>query len=160
MRLPLTRLAVPLAVWAITLALPIPSLAEPIVLSDGAGGPLAHAYFRWRYVANRGDTVEVRVPCASACTLVLVHIPRDRLCIGKDGAFGFHQTRTKLSPEGEEPIVWQASPYWTKWLYEKYPEGIRNWLEARGGIEGLPYEGYHKLWAPELWKMGYRKCQD
>ena len=34
------------------------------------------------------------------------------------------------------------------------------WIAAFGGVEKLPLSGYWYLEAPELWKMGYRRCAD
>jgi len=44
-------------------------------------------------------------------------------------------------------------------MFDSYPEDIRAWIDSKGGIALLPYEGFLVLLAPELWKMGYRKCE-
>jgi hypothetical protein len=36
--------------------------------------------------------------------------------------------------------------------------GSIEWIAQRGGIWGMPLNGYWILTAPELWKMGYRRC--
>jgi hypothetical protein len=52
----------------------------------------------------------------------------------------------------------RPSPESTQWMISMYPDDIRGWLVARGGLEKMPIEGYWKLPASDLWKMGYRRC--
>jgi len=47
-----------------------------------------------------------------------------------------------------------------KWMVDSYPADIRAWIDAKGGYAKLPMNGYWVLTAPDLWKMGYRKCDD
>jgi hypothetical protein len=45
-------------------------------------------------------------------------------------------------------------------MFDSYPQDIRTWLQQKGGLEKMAHGA--KLWAllaPELWKMGYRKCE-
>lgn len=46
-------------------------------------------------------------------------------------------------------------------MIDSYPADIRDWIEAKGGFDRMPIG--KNLWtlpASELWKMGYRKCND
>jgi hypothetical protein len=48
----------------------------------------------------------------------------------------------------------------TQWMIERYPADIRGWIVAHGGFEKIPYVSYLRLQAWDLWKMGYRRCND
>jgi hypothetical protein len=46
-------------------------------------------------------------------------------------------------------------------MFDSYPQDIRTWLQQRGGIEKMPGGvGFWAISASELWKMGYRKCEE
>jgi hypothetical protein len=100
-------------------------------------------------IASAGGPVKILGMCQSGCTMATVHIPKDRLCFGERGYLNFHQARYA---DGR-PAVKS-----TEWMIKNYPADIRDWLIAKGGLEKMPLEGYWKLPASELWKMGYRKC--
>ena len=40
------------------------------------------------------------------------------------------------------------------------PKDIRAWINAKGGYKKMPIEGVWTLSAPDLWKMGHRRCSD
>jgi hypothetical protein len=134
--------------------------SQKIALYNGQGGPLLEADYRWKLIDFFGAEVEIRGPCQSACTLVISRVRKDKLCFDPNGLLAFHQTRNKLSPEDEKPIRWEPNDKATKWLVDSYPADIRAWIERWGGVSMLPYDGYWFLRAPELWEMGYRKCED
>ena len=48
----------------------------------------------------------------------------------------------------------------TKEMVDSYPKDIRAWINAKGGYKKMPIDGVWTLPAPDLWKMGYRKCGD
>jgi hypothetical protein len=43
-------------------------------------------------------------------------------------------------------------------MFDAYPKDIRAWLNAKGGLDKMPLNGYWLMTASELWKMGYRDC--
>jgi hypothetical protein len=90
--------------------------------------------------------------CQSACTLVMSNVPRERICFSATGYLNFHWASVA---DGKI-----ASREYTQWMIESYPADIRAWIEAKGGINKMPVWWMWKLTAPELWKMGYRKCPD
>jgi hypothetical protein len=107
---------------------------------------------QWKVIAEAGGPVEILGMCQSACTLVMAHVPKDRLCFGQDGYLNFHQARSSLDGS--------LAPETTKWMIRHYPDDIRNWIDRQGGVEMLPTHTYWTLRASELWKMGYSKCVD
>jgi hypothetical protein len=135
-------------------AYPLATRPEPrkVVVHYGPGGLLSESKEQWVLSAAAGDTVEIRGPCFSACTLVVSYIPRERLCFDRRGRLAFHLARDRFE-SGEWPNL-NA----TKELVESYPADIRAWMDARGGFLQLPYNGFWELPALELWAMGYRRC--
>jgi hypothetical protein len=144
----------------LTLASSAQVAPQKIVVYDGQGGPIVEADSRWKTIDFFGPDVEIRGPCRSACPLVISRIRKDKLCFGEKGSLWLHQTRDLLSKPGEEPKRWEPNDKATKWLVDSYPPDIRAWIEGRGGVTKLPYDGYWFLFAPDLWEMGYRKCED
>jgi len=121
------------------------------VLYDEPGGEVTAHWQRWMKLAGSGDDVEIRGTCASACTLIMAHIPNDRLCFGENATLQFHPSRNANT--GEPSIET------TKWMINQYPQDIRLWIEAKGGIDKMGLLQMWQLDAPELWRMGYRKCE-
>ena len=56
---------------------------QKIVLYEERGGRIVYHWERWKALAAQGGEVEIRGPCWSACTLIMAHIPRERLCFDK-----------------------------------------------------------------------------
>jgi hypothetical protein len=48
----------------------------------------------------------------------------------------------------------------TMWMVNQYPDDIRNWIEAKGGVAKMPLNTFWTLPASDLWQMGYRRCAD
>jgi len=46
----------------------------------------------------------------------------------------------------------------SKWMFDNYPQNIRDWLKANGGLEKMSIGEMWELPAKVLWRMGYRKC--
>jgi hypothetical protein len=57
------------------------ALAEVIDVTDNHGGRVDQYDARWRAVASRDVGVRVIGPCKSACTVLLAHIPRSKICV-------------------------------------------------------------------------------
>jgi hypothetical protein len=133
-------------------ALP-PSPNRTVVYADN-GGPIAAHKQRWVLAGAMGDTVEIRGPCASACTQVMSYVPRQRICFDDNGLLAFHLTRNQNLATGE----WVRNDADTKALVESYPTDIQDWIDSRGGYLQLPFNSWWVLRAPELWAMGYSRC--
>src|ERR1043166_9105908 len=67
--------------------------AETIDVSDNHGGRVAEYDARWAAHARSGASVRIVGPCQSACTVLLGHIPRSRICVTPEASFGFHLAR-------------------------------------------------------------------
>ena len=80
-----------------------------------------------------GENVIVDGLCASACTLVLGFIPRDRLCITPRAVFGFHQAYDAgVAKTGA--LLQVANREASEYLFHKYPRPVRDWIFVHGGL--------------------------
>jgi hypothetical protein len=123
---------------ALSLVASLPASAGMIRISDDLGGLLPDYAYRFSRMAMDGDSVVISGRCASACTLALIYVPRDKLCAMPGAKFQFHQTS---GPEGGP------------WLRRNYPPALVRWIDARGGLTAkvLTLEG------PEL-RQFVRPC--
>ena len=115
-----------------------PAFAETIDVSDNHGGRVADYNARWAGHASRGVNVRIVGPCQSACTVLLGHIPRSRICVTPNASFGFHLARLEVA---------------TKTLWNAYQADIRAWINARGGLT----KEFIWMRAPDTYKY-FRKC--
>jgi hypothetical protein len=115
-----------------------PALAETIDISDDHGGSVAHYAARWSALEARGVSVRIVGPCQSACTVLLGHIPRAKICVTPAASFGFHLAHLKSATD----TLWAA-----------YQPDIRAWIAAHGGLRP------DLMWmrAPDTYKY-FRRC--
>lgn len=100
-----------------------------IRIADDRGGRIGTYVDRYQDLRSSGETVMIDGLCASACTIVLGAVPRDRICVTSNANLGFHAAwdygangRTVTNPEA------------TQMLYSMYPTQVRRWISARGGL--------------------------
>lgn len=119
-------------------AVPLPVQAETINVSDSHGGSVAAYDARWAAIAARGANVRIVGPCQSACTVLLGHIPRRKICVTRNASFGFHLAHL---------------PSATATLWNAYQSDIRAWITAHGGLT------HEFIWmrAPDIFRY-FRKC--
>jgi hypothetical protein len=126
-----------LAACALALAA-LPVHAENIDVYDDHGGSVAAYDARWAGYAARGVSVRVVGPCQSACTVLLGHIPRSRICVTTEARFGFH-------------LAHLASA--TATLRAAYAPDIMSWINAHGGLT----KDFIWMRAPGIYKY-FKKC--
>lgn len=112
--------------------------AETIDVDDSHGGRVADYDARWSGLSARGASVRIVGPCQSACTVLLGHIPRNRICVTPNASFGFHLAKR----ESATATLWNA-----------YSGDIRQWINQHGGLTG------EFIWmrAPDTYRY-FRKC--
>jgi hypothetical protein len=112
--------------------------AESIDVSDNHGGRVSEYDAHWADLAARGVNVRIVGPCQSACTVLLGHIPRSRICVTPAASFGFHLAKL---------------PAATATLWGAYPSDIRSWIDQHGGLTG------QFIWmrAPDTYRY-FKKC--
>jgi hypothetical protein len=112
--------------------------AETIAVSDNHGGSVAQYDQRWAGLAARGVSVRIVGPCQSACTVLLGHIPRARICVTGNARFGFHLAHL---------------PQMTAVLWSSYASDIKAWIEAHGGLK----KDFIWMRAPDIYRY-FHKC--
>ena len=112
--------------------------AETIDVDDNHGGRVSEYNARWSGLAARGVNVRIVGPCQSACTVLLGHIPRSRICVTPEASFGFHLAKRADA---------------TATLWNAYGGDIRGWINKHGGL------GADFIWmrAPDTYRY-FRKC--
>ena len=111
---------------------------ETMDITDDRGGILFLYQRRWEQLAAQKVNVRIAGPCLSACTIILGYIPRKDICATPKASLGFHA--------GTFPFV-------TDQLWKIYPQDIRAWITAHGGLT------FQVIWmqAPEIYRF-IRKC--
>lgn len=115
-----------------------PASAETIDVYDNHGGRVADYNSRWAGLAARGVSVRIVGPCQSACTVLLGHIPRSRICVTPKASFGFHLAKL---------------PAATETLRRAYQADIHAWINRNGGLTNT----FIWLRAPEIFRY-FKKC--
>ncbi len=112
---------------ALSAAMP-PALAEVRILSSPGGqvGPFLDLFDR---VRESGERVVIDGPCLSACTLVLMTVPEDRICVTRRAVLGFHAARS-IDRRGRI----YSEPEASRAVLESYPPPVRDWISRRGGL--------------------------
>jgi hypothetical protein len=120
-----TRLIV---VAAVLFAAILPAQAEVRILASPGGevGAFVELFDR---VRQSGERVVIDGPCLSACTLVLMTIPEDRICVTRRAVLGFHAARS-IDRRGRM----YAEPEASRAVEAAYPAPVRNWIARRGGL--------------------------
>jgi hypothetical protein len=105
-----------------------PVRAEVRILASPGGqvGPFLDLFDR---VRESGERVVIDGPCLSACTLLLMTIPEERICVTRRAVLGFHAAR---SIDGRGRIY--AEPEASRAVLESYPVPVRDWISRRGGL--------------------------
>ena len=106
----------------------MPALAEVRILSSPGGqvGPFLRMF---ETVRASGERVVIDGPCLSACTLVLMSLPRGRICVTPRAILGFHAATSR---------DWRGRPVHepeaTGIVLAAYPPAIRQWIIRHGGL--------------------------
>ncbi len=98
-------------------------------ISGDAGGRIGTYVQTYSAIRDSGERVVIDGACLSACTLVLGIVPRSRICVTSRAALGFHAAWVP-GPHGQ-PVRSEAG---TQALWELYPQHVRRWITARGGL--------------------------
>src|ERR1700722_5994409 len=125
------------------------SAAATVRIADDRGGNIGEYWSRFTALRDAKEQVIIDGICSSACTMVLGIVPRDRICVTDNAAFGFHAAYRP----GFLGLRIVNEPA-TRTLMGIYPDAIRQWLARNGGLgsETIYLSG------PELFAL-YRKCR-
>ena len=136
------------AAMLVLLTMNVASAFATVRISDDRGGQIGDYLSKYHALREAGDRVEIDGTCASACTMLLGVIPRNRICVTPRAVLAFHSAWNPTS-EGEQ--VSSAGNYY---LWSNYPSHIRKWIIEHGGLHSrIIY-----LSGPELTAM-YPACR-
>ena len=136
------------AVPVVLLALGVSSASATVRIIDDRGGQIGEYLTKYHALRENGDRIEIDGTCASACTMLLGVIPRDRICVTPRAVLAFHSAWTPTS-EGEQ--ISSAGNYY---LWSNYPAAVRKWIIQHGGL----HRQIIYLSGPELTAM-YPSCR-
>ena len=98
-------------------------------IADDRGGRIGTYVDRYQDLRNSGQAVIIDGLCASACTIVLGAIPRDKICVTSHATLGFHAA-WDFGANGRAI----TNPEATQMLYSMYPAPVKRWISQRGGL--------------------------
>jgi hypothetical protein len=106
----------------------LPVRAEVRILASPGGqvGPFIELFDR---LNASGERVVIDGPCLSACTLVLMMVPTERICVTRRAVLGFHAARS-IDRRGRM----YAEPEASRDVEAAYPAPVREWISRRGGL--------------------------
>jgi hypothetical protein len=96
---------------------------------DDHGGRIGKYVNKYEGLRSSGEAVIIDGLCASACTIVLGAIPRDKICVTSHATLGFHAA-WDFGANGRAI----TNPGATQMLYSMYPSQVQRWIAARGGL--------------------------
>ena len=135
------------AIPPVLLMLSLSWASATVRITDDRGGQIGQYLSRYHALRENGERVEIDGTCASACTMLLGVIPRNRICVTPRAVLAFHSAWTPTS-EGEQ--ISSAGNYY---LWSNYPPAVRKWIIAHGGL----HTRIIYLSGPELATM-YPRC--
>ena len=105
-----------------------PASADVRILQSPGGqvGPFLRLF---ETLSESGERVVIDGPCLSACTLVLMTVPRQRICVTPRAILGFHAASSR---DFYGRRVWE--PEATGVVLSAYPRAVRQWIVRHGGL--------------------------
>ena len=113
---------------AMLLTMNVASALATVKISDDRGGQIGDYLAKYHALRENGERVMIDGTCASACTMLLGVIPRNRICVTPRAVLAFHSAWTPTS-EGEQ--ISSAGNYY---LWSNYPPAVRKWIIQHGGL--------------------------
>ena len=101
--------------------------SSTVRIGNDGGGQIGAYLAKYRALKVSGERVEIDGACASACTMLLGIIPRNRLCVTPRASLVFHSA---WDIEGDQAVTADAN----RILWSKYPEAVRQWIRRHGGL--------------------------
>jgi hypothetical protein len=109
------------------------SASAEVRIEGSPGGEATSFIDFFETLRQSHERVVIDGPCFSACTLVLVIVPRSRICVTPRAVFGFHAAKAVDQYGREYP-----APEATRAVAAAYPAPIRKWIKRHGGLTGAP----------------------
>jgi hypothetical protein len=91
--------------------------SSTVRIGNDGGGQIGAYLAKYRALKVSGERVEIDGACASACTMLLGIIPRNRLCVTPRASLVFHSA---WDIEGDQAVTADAN----RILWSTYPEAF------------------------------------
>jgi hypothetical protein len=98
-----------------------------VKIHDDSGGQIGPYLAKYRALRASGERVEIDGTCASACTMLLGVIPRNRICVTPRANLLFHSA---WDVDGDQAVSADGN----RIMWSTYPESVRQWIKRRGGL--------------------------
>jgi hypothetical protein len=98
-------------------------------IADDRGGRIGTYVDKYQGLRTSGEPVIIDGLCASACTIVLGAVSPDKICVTSHAELGFHAA-WDFGANGRAVTNTEA----THMLYSMYPQAVKRWIAARGGL--------------------------
>ena len=98
-----------------------------VMIANDTGGQIGPYLAKYRALRASGERVEIDGTCASACTMLLGIIPRNRICVTPSASLVFHSA---WDMEGDQRVTSEGN----RILWSTYPESVRRWIKSHGGL--------------------------
>jgi hypothetical protein len=98
-----------------------------VMIANDTGGQIGPYLAKYRALRASGERVEIDGTCASACTMLLGIIPRNRICVTPRASLVFHSA---WDMEGDQRVTSEGN----RILWSTYPESVRRWIKSHGGL--------------------------
>jgi hypothetical protein len=98
-------------------------------IANDRGGLIERYLDTYQVLSASGQIVMIDGLCASACTIVLAEVPRDRICVTSKANLAFHAA-WGFGAHGRAIIDLEA----TRMLFGIYPVEVRRWIAGHGGL--------------------------
>jgi hypothetical protein len=116
------------AVWAaILLVLGLVPAEATVRIVDDTGGQIGAYLAQYRALRAAGERIEIDGSCASACTMLVGIIPRNRICVTPRASLVFHGA---WDMQGEQAVASDGN----RILWSTYPQSVRRWIKSHGGL--------------------------
>jgi hypothetical protein len=74
----------------ILLILSMSNAVSAVRITNDRGGHIGSYVIKYQRLASAGESVIIDGLCASACTILLSELPRDKICVTSRAMLGFH----------------------------------------------------------------------
>jgi hypothetical protein len=112
---------------AVLLMLGLAPATATVRIANDPGGQIGPYLAKYRALRASRERVEIDGTCASACTMLLGIIPRNRICVTPRATLVFHSA---WDMEGDQAVTSDGN----RILWSTYPESVRQWIKRHGGL--------------------------
>jgi hypothetical protein len=105
------------------------SASATVRISEDRGGRIINYLYKFAILRAAGERIVIDGTCASACTMILGSIPRDRICVTPRAVLEFHSAWDMTLSGGPA-----ASIAGNRILWSNYPGTVRSWITRHGGL--------------------------